>query len=503
MSEIKGLLLRGSALRAVLLVTNIIVAFFMMPFLVHTLGDRWYGMWTLVATFMGYYGYLDFGLAVSTQRFIAGAIGKRDMDEVNRLVTTSVLLFLGLGAVAFAITLGVVAAAPWFLQDPTEIYVFRVVLLIMGINVAVTFAMAPVNGLMTGHLRFDITTSIHLAKLLLRTAMIVYAIKAGYSIISLAVITLIADVGGNMAKLFVARRMFQGVSVAKHLFSRERLTAIFAYGGKTFVNQIADVLRFQVDHMVIAAFINLSAVTLFNIAGQLVYYLRDLMSALMGVLAPVYARYQAAKDDEAVYRTYYFACKIAAAIAVTIGGAVIVLGKPFIALWMGVAYLDAYNLVVILTIATIVYMMQSPSHGVIYGLGAVGPLARVSIVEAATNLALSLVLVATYGLPGVALGTAVPLVGLSLYLLVAAGRLVGGSVHVYLRRVMPVVIVGAVLQVGTWLIAQYLVLDNFWRLFGWALLLYPLQGLILLLTTFSRDELRFFGTGVRNAMGMR
>ena len=77
MSDVKGLVLRGSVLRAAMLFANVAVALYMMPFLVHALGDRWYGMWTLVATFMGYYGYLDFGLSVSVQRFIAGAIGRK------------------------------------------------------------------------------------------------------------------------------------------------------------------------------------------------------------------------------------------------------------------------------------------------------------------------------------------------------------------------------------------------------------------------------------------
>ena len=39
-------------LRAVTLFVNVAVAFYMMPFIIHAIGDRWHGMWTLAATFI-------------------------------------------------------------------------------------------------------------------------------------------------------------------------------------------------------------------------------------------------------------------------------------------------------------------------------------------------------------------------------------------------------------------------------------------------------------------
>lgn len=497
-----GLVLRGSALRAALLVANVGVAFYMMPFIIHAVGDRWYGMWTLVATFMGYYGYLDFGLSISTQRFIAGAIGRQDNDEVSRLVTTSFTLFLLLGLIGLAIT-GVIALfGRSFFSDPGEISIFRTVVLILGLNVVFTLVMAPINGLMTGHLRYDIATSIQTGKLVVRTALILYFIGSGYSIIALAVITLLADAGGNVVKIIVARRLFSGVRIRRRYYTPDRLGELFRYGGKSFVNQIAELLRFQIDHLVIAAFVNLSAVTLFNIAGQLVYYFRTLMQALLGVLIPLYARYQAAQDQEAVYRTFYFTSKLAAAGSVLVGGAIIIFGKTFIELWMGRDYTEAYTLVVILTIPTILYITQQSALALMYGLGAVGPLAKVSIIEALSNLGLSVVLVVRYGLAGVALGTAVPLTFYSLFLLVYASRLIGAPLLTYVREVGPVVIVGAALQGATWFVVQQATISGYLDMVMLLLALYPAQALAVLYLAFSRRERRVITETSRRALGI-
>ncbi len=502
MSKLRGLVLRGSVFRMVMLFANIAVAFYMMPFLIHSLGDRWYGMWTLVATFMGYYGYLDFGLSISVQRFIARAIGKEDQEEVNKTVSTALFLFIIIGIIVLIISLIIAAMSPIFFSDSEEISIFRIVMVVMGLNVAITFMMAPVNGLMTGNLRYDIATGINMGKLAIRTALIIYFIMLGYSIIALACITLLADVGGNLVKIIIAKKIFKGIEVKRKLYSADLLKSLFGYGGKTFVNQLADLMRFGLDHLVIAAFINLSAVTLYNIASQLVYYFRSFIGSLTGVLTPVYARYQAAEDSEMIYKTYYFTSKIAALISVLTGGAAIIFGRDFILIWMGRDYIEAYRLLTLLIVPTVLFVAQSPANSVIYGLGAVGILAKVSIIEAITNVVLSVALVGPLGLIGIALGTAIPLVFFSIFLLFLAIRLVGGNLSTYVRSVGPVFIVAITLQVIAWYVVSNQEISSYSDILVLILYIYPLQLILLTFLVFSPDERQIVFDAGRRALGI-
>src|SRR5215472_1624989 len=70
--------IRGSALRVVALAATTVVAFFLMPFLVHSLGDRTYGFWALAGTILGYYGLLDLGIVSAVQFHVASAAGEKD-----------------------------------------------------------------------------------------------------------------------------------------------------------------------------------------------------------------------------------------------------------------------------------------------------------------------------------------------------------------------------------------------------------------------------------------
>ena len=64
-------LLRSSIARTVFAIAQVVIAFFMMPYLVRTLGERWYGIWVVISGLVGNYYLLDLGLAMSVTRFIA------------------------------------------------------------------------------------------------------------------------------------------------------------------------------------------------------------------------------------------------------------------------------------------------------------------------------------------------------------------------------------------------------------------------------------------------
>src|ERR1700746_3645028 len=95
-------LARGSMLRFLNLVATTLVSILIMPFVVRMLGDRLYGLWTLVAALIGFYGVLDLGLSRATTRYLAGALGSGDEDECNRVFNTGLRLYLMLGALVLA-----------------------------------------------------------------------------------------------------------------------------------------------------------------------------------------------------------------------------------------------------------------------------------------------------------------------------------------------------------------------------------------------------------------
>jgi O-antigen/teichoic acid export membrane protein len=82
----------GSVLRVLGLASSTGIALMLTPFVVHTLGDRSYGLWALVTTLSSYYALLDLGLSGAVTRHLAGALGGDNPEECNRIASTSLAI---------------------------------------------------------------------------------------------------------------------------------------------------------------------------------------------------------------------------------------------------------------------------------------------------------------------------------------------------------------------------------------------------------------------------
>src|ERR1700692_858837 len=124
MSTLGRKLAVGSAVRGFNLVANAAASLLLMPFIVHKLGDHMYGIWTLVATFVGYYGLIDLGLSSAVNRYLSGALGSGDQEECNRIVNTALRVYFALGAVVLVITGMAASAGPLIFKNPADATLF-------------------------------------------------------------------------------------------------------------------------------------------------------------------------------------------------------------------------------------------------------------------------------------------------------------------------------------------------------------------------------------------
>jgi O-antigen/teichoic acid export membrane protein len=404
-----ALLVRGSALNVATLIASVAVSFFLMPFLIHALGDRWYGLWALVGSITSYYALLDLGLTSAVTRFLTQAIAREDKVNANVIVVTGLVIFGGIGVVALVASSTVALGAGSFFDDPAEIALFRSVVLILGADVALAFPFAVFSGLLVARYRFDVVSGVQLIALSARALLIVYLVSRGYSILALALITFGVDLSSRLALAAAAWRLFPSLRLSREHFRPEQARELFGYGKYTFIAASADRLRFHVDTVIVASFLGVGSVTHYAIAARLTQLFMDLMIRALGVLGPVFMRLDASGDRAQMQQTFLLATRVSALASITVAGGIIIFGERFIELWIGEAYEDAYWPLVTLTGALAVGLMQSPSVSFLYASARHKFFAYLSTGEAIANLGLSIILVQHYGMVGVSVGTAVPL----------------------------------------------------------------------------------------------
>jgi O-antigen/teichoic acid export membrane protein len=70
---------------------QVAVAFFLTPFVLHSLGDARYGIWALVTGLTGYYGLLDLGFRSGITQYLTRHLATRDFEAMNRTASTAMV----------------------------------------------------------------------------------------------------------------------------------------------------------------------------------------------------------------------------------------------------------------------------------------------------------------------------------------------------------------------------------------------------------------------------
>ena len=412
-----NLLFKSSISRTSLTILSIIISFLMLPFLVSKLGDEWYGIWTVLGSLIGYYYLVDFGLATAVTRYITQYISKNDKDNANSVINTALVIYSAMALAICIITITVSYFVHYFVPNARDLFIIRIAILIMGFNLAIEFPFKAFAGIIGAYVRYDLITYAHIFTLLLNTALIVILMNLGYGIIALSIIGFICSQISNIIFYFISKFLFSDMQISRKFFRKDKVKELFGYSVWSFLIQIGDQMRFRIDSIVIAWMLTAGHVTHYFIGARLAEYFLTLLYRATNILTPVFTKYHAENNYQEIRSKLLFVTKINNILSLFGGGLIIIVGRPFISKWMGDNYLDAYPVLVVLIIAMIIEAIHNPSNNVLYAIAKHRYIATVGTFEGIINFILSLVLIQYYGILGVAIGTAIPLIVSRLFLL--------------------------------------------------------------------------------------
>ncbi len=493
MTSLADRVIRGSFFRILNPVLNIIVTFFIMPFVIRSIGDRLYGLWVLAGAMVGYYGFLDLGLSTANERFISRALGKGNQAEVNEVFNTCLFLFLAAGLLALIASIIIAIIAPQFVKDPTDIYILRIIISLIGITMAFSFPARAFAGFLRAHVRFDVLNIIEIAKLFLRTALILYFLGRGFGIIALAIISLGMEISQMTIIVIYVIKRYTDIKVSFSHFIKNKIRPLLNYSIYSFISNVANQLQFHLDAFVITAFIGLVYVTHYNIGARITRYYITLIYAAIALMLPVFSRFEGQDNYEQIREKFILVVKLNTIFSVFLGGSLLIFGKAFIITWMGVNYIDSYHVLVILTIGLIFNTIQISSRTLLYSLSKHKMYAITSTGEGIANLVLSLILVRKLGILGVAIGTTIPTLVTNLFIIpIYTNRVINLQLSRYIKAVLGVFTLGAAVHLIIWLIIKDLILCDYLRMFILGILtsivFFSINGFILL----NKNERRYF-----------
>jgi O-antigen/teichoic acid export membrane protein len=418
----------GAALSYLNLLVGNLLNLLFTPLLLRSLGQAGYGLYSLVGAFVAYLGVLDFGLGNAVVRYVAKfrAQGQPGAEAALLRLTLRIYGAVAVAALALgALLLPNLRALFGATLSPAELSEARVLFALMTVNLAVSFPLGAFQAVVTGHERFVFLRVTVLARILLRTALLVSLLLLGHKAIAIVVMDTCLNVATGLLNIGYVRLVLR-LPAGEHRLDPGFLRELGGYSAFVFLNIIVDLLFWKIGHVVLGAMVGTASVAVFAIAMQVAHYYRQFPLAVSSVFLPrITGMVVSGATPDELLAIFARTARIQLIALCYLLGGFALFGREFVNLWAGPAYDDAWRLALLVMVPLTVPLAQTVGLYVLQAKNMHGFRSVLYLVVAVANVFASLFLVRRWGALGAAVGTAATLV---------VGHVVGMNLY-YHRRI--------------------------------------------------------------------
>lgn len=404
-------LLVNTGSNVLVLVVKMAITFVMTPIFVHNLGAYDYGLWEMLGAVIGYMGLLDLGIKPAISRYAAKHQAENDREALQSVYAST---FVFMGAVGVLLLAFFSCWALWFpgsLAPEGESYQrYTLLLLIIGMQLLISFPGYVAESYLEGFQRYYLKNNIVLINTLIGTLVIYIYITPENALILLAAANAIGVVIKYVIYMAVlARPSYGAIRFQLRAFSGSRLKEIVVFGFKSFIQGVATRIENATDALVIGIMLGPAVVPIYSIPANLVNYIRTIAATLTHAFMPLFSSLSAVNEHERIRRIYLMSSKYVVGLLVPMSAGVVMIGEPFLKLWIGPDFFkDADLIILLLVIFSVVPFLNPFASRYLTAIGEHGIYARLTPISAIINIVLTVILVHYMGVVGAALASVVP-----------------------------------------------------------------------------------------------
>jgi O-antigen/teichoic acid export membrane protein len=391
--------------------STLLVAFFLSPYLISKLGDSAYGVWVFIESILAYFTLFDLGIAACVVRFVARFRATGELRELNQLVSAALLIFLIVGIAV--LILGLICT-PWFITRVSEkagvdLDEMRAFTLLMFANLAITLPLSLFPAFLDGMERFTAKSLIRIALLAVRTVGTIIVMEQAPSLLNLGIVLTATNLLEHFLMIVLSFRAMPGLRFAFRGIDRETFRRVRGYSLQALLVMVSGRFCVQSAAILIGIFLSAPEITWFAVASRLIEFSKSLVRTVTLTLTPSFSSLDAQNDRDGMRRLFLQATRWTLYLILPIQFALILLGKSFLVIWLhSEDYLRwCYPSLLILASTLSLAIAQAAAARVCYGSGQMRGFVIWSLIEAGINLLLSLLLIHSLGIEGVAIGSAV------------------------------------------------------------------------------------------------
>ncbi|MBP2832020.1 oligosaccharide flippase family protein [Aquimarina sp. U1-2] len=340
-NQLKG----GAALSYVnILITNVI-GLLLTPFIIRSLGQTEYGLYTMIGALVGYLTVFDFGLNNTIIRFVANFRAENDKKGEENFLAHSYIIY------GF-ISLFILSVGFLFYSNLSSLYEqtlsaqqiqkAEIMFAILIFNLAISLPGGALTGICSGYEEFIFPKIVTILKYLIRSILVVGILLYQGDSVSLVILDtcmnlLIILING----LIVFKKL--KVKIRLHKFEVTLLKTILGFSSWIFIFALVHQLRWQFGQLVLGLYYGTAIVAVYAVGSTLGNYYGAFSSAISNIFLPRAIQMIVKKSSkEELTNMFIKISRIILIVLLFIFGGFILVGRDFIYYWVGEEYNEAY-----------------------------------------------------------------------------------------------------------------------------------------------------------------
>ena len=408
----------GSFLSYLQMGLRIIIGLVYTPVMLKLLGQSEFGLYNTVSSTISMMSVLSLGFNSSYIRYYSQYKVKKDNEGIARLNGLFLLIYVVIGLIALACGLTLTGNLELvFDQGLTaeEYQTARVLMLLLTINLAVSFPMSVFQSIISAHERFVFLKLLAMMKTVLSPFLTLPLLLMGYRSIAMVVVTLLIAVITDTIYLWYAHKKlhikFQFRNIDFGIFR-----SIFVFTSFIAINMIVDQINSNMDKFLLARYRGTQLVAVYTLGYTLYQYFVMFSTAVSGVFAPKVHRIvnetqnRISEQRSALTDLFVRVGRIQFLVLALLATGMIFFGKPFIAFWAGEGYEESYYVMLLLTLPAMIPLIQNIGIEIQRAQNNHKFRSISYLFMAVINCIMTVFLCRKYGAVGAAVGTAVSLI---------------------------------------------------------------------------------------------
>lgn len=412
------------------------------------LGEVSYGFWALIWSIFGYSLLLDFGFGTSVQKYTAEVSVTGEHDHFNRQLST---VFVTYGIMSLVIILATVVlqffiGGLFHFPEGADVAYYQRIFLFFGVGVALTFPTGAFTEVLKGLKKIYIRNSINLINQLLNFAGIWIIFKMGYGLLTLAIFSVALQLLSNLAMAAFSFRFLTKLRLSFAYFRFELLKEIVSFSFFAYLIMFANIIIYKTDQIVVGAMLGVTSVAIYQVGSRLANVMSQFTNQFQDNLGPIAASLYRSGEHGRLKYILLHSNRIITFIAVLVFFIFTILARPILYLWLEVTDPVIIQICYLMNISVLILtVFRSGNVKTLLMTGSHKMLSAVAVIESVANIGLSILFIYLWGVVGVALGTLVPNIILSLFVIYpAACRFSGLSIWASLRKIILPMLLNAI-----------------------------------------------------------